>query len=509
MSLAGPRTAITVLPSKPGNGAVQLQQMAGLLFLGVLLMSMLSADTISRERREGTLGSLFLTKLTPNQIVYGKLLSCGLTSFLALIGCLPALMLPVLAGGVTGRQAALTGIGLLNSLFVSLAAGLWMSSIFRERRYVMPATLAAVATLAFGPEVLCGSYFGPTAAPIGRLFSLAGWMTATRLPAASNSIFLIWFAATHALGWGLLWLAAMILAANWMDQPRARAYQAAPAGSQQTSRTTDPRQGEGRATAATVANDYPGLSAAHPWEDDPIRWRIEKLGQPEALIWPAMALNFLVQLGLLGPQVALGFMSIFGIFMILGCGGMLAWAGARFFQDSRRQQDLELLLTTPVGGRDIIIAQWQVLRRALAWPIGLLLLLSLPAGIALTYHFVSGSYGDPWFLLHPFLIVINLVLEALALCWTGMRFGLSRRNAVMAVTATLGWVHLLPLGFAIGTLSAWVWLTMNSPLTPIARSKLSSGSILLLFFMVKNLVLILWARWSLHHQLRLGSSNPR
>ena len=147
------------------TGATLLHQMAWLLFLATLLMGLLSADSINRERREGTLGLLLLTDLTPEGIVWGKMLSCGLTSFLVLLGALPALMFPVLAGGVTGREAALTGLGLLNSLFVALAAGLWMSTVFRERRHAVPVTLALVGALAFGPEVLGGSNFGTAAVP--------------------------------------------------------------------------------------------------------------------------------------------------------------------------------------------------------------------------------------------------------------------------------------------------------------------------------------------------------
>src|SRR5664279_5468262 len=74
------------------KGATLLHQMAWLLFLATLLMSLVSADAITRERREGTLGLLLLTDMTPAEIVWGKMLSCGLTSFLVLLGALPALM---------------------------------------------------------------------------------------------------------------------------------------------------------------------------------------------------------------------------------------------------------------------------------------------------------------------------------------------------------------------------------------------------------------------------------
>ena len=165
--VATPGVAVmtAVGPGAVISGAALLRQMSSLLFAGVLLMGLVGADSITRERREGTLGLLLLTDLSPTEIIYGKMLSCGLVSFLVLLGCLPALMLPVLAGGVTGIEATLTGIGLLNTLFVSLAAGLWMSTVFRVRRNAIAATVGLVAALTFGSEVLVGSFFGGGAAP--------------------------------------------------------------------------------------------------------------------------------------------------------------------------------------------------------------------------------------------------------------------------------------------------------------------------------------------------------
>ena len=211
------------------TGATLLHQMAWLLFLATLLMTLVSADTITRERREGTLSLLLLTDLTPREIVWGKMLSCGLSTFLVLLGSLPALMLPVLAGGVRGSEVALIGLGLLNTLFVVLAGGLWMSVVFRERRYAVPAGLALAAALAFGPEVLGGSYFGVGAVPLARLFGLAGWMTAAHMPGLFKLWFGVWFIVMHALGWFFLWRACATLAANWQDQPEAQAREPEPA----------------------------------------------------------------------------------------------------------------------------------------------------------------------------------------------------------------------------------------------------------------------------------------
>jgi len=79
-------------PPRTITGAIMLGDMSWLLFVAVLLMGMVTADSISRERREGTLGLLLLTHVSPAQLVYGKLLTCGLSCFTLLLGCLPALM---------------------------------------------------------------------------------------------------------------------------------------------------------------------------------------------------------------------------------------------------------------------------------------------------------------------------------------------------------------------------------------------------------------------------------
>src|SRR5260221_7504592 len=109
------------------------------------------------------------------------MLSCGLSCFLVLLGALRALMLPVLAGGVSGAEAAITGLGLVNSLLVALAAGLWMSALFRERNHAFAATLGLLTAVSIGPELVGTSVFGPAAAPVFRLFGLSGWMTAGRM----------------------------------------------------------------------------------------------------------------------------------------------------------------------------------------------------------------------------------------------------------------------------------------------------------------------------------------
>src|SRR5262245_32875174 len=82
-----------------------------------------TADSISREKREGTLGLLFLTNLNSAEIVAGKLCSHALAAFYSLLAVLPVLALPVLIGGVTFGHFWRTVLALVNTLFFAIAAG--------------------------------------------------------------------------------------------------------------------------------------------------------------------------------------------------------------------------------------------------------------------------------------------------------------------------------------------------------------------------------------------------
>ncbi len=61
----------------------------------------LAADSISSERREGTLGLLFLTSLRGYDVVLGVLVARGLTAFYGWLGALPVVGVTILMGGVS------------------------------------------------------------------------------------------------------------------------------------------------------------------------------------------------------------------------------------------------------------------------------------------------------------------------------------------------------------------------------------------------------------------------
>jgi ABC-type transport system involved in multi-copper enzyme maturation permease subunit len=125
--------------------------------LGFCLMAgpFLTADTLTSEKREGTLGLLFLTDLRPFDIVSGKLAAASLNALLAFLSTVPLLMLPVMWGGVSLKQVLLTVLALALALGVSLAAGLFYSTVCRHHRLALLATLTTIILLAGLPLAAC------------------------------------------------------------------------------------------------------------------------------------------------------------------------------------------------------------------------------------------------------------------------------------------------------------------------------------------------------------------
>src|SRR5215469_11630653 len=86
-----------------------------------------TAHSLTEEKREGTLGLLFLTDLKGYDVVLGKFAAVSLNAFYALLALMPMTALPLLLGGVTGAEFWRMALALINALFFSLAAGICVS----------------------------------------------------------------------------------------------------------------------------------------------------------------------------------------------------------------------------------------------------------------------------------------------------------------------------------------------------------------------------------------------
>lgn len=191
-----------------------------------------TADSLSREKRDGTLGLLFLTNLNSAEIVAGKLCSHALAAVYSLLAIFPVLALPLLLGGVPVDQFWRTVLALLNALGFALAAGFVASSACVRQ---FPAVALAMGLALF---------FGAGLAGVAEVMRRSGAATSltdavaafcplnTLLSAENRSPFVRWssywpsLAMVTGMSWTWLQLVAWAMRRSWQDRPKKiRAWQ--------------------------------------------------------------------------------------------------------------------------------------------------------------------------------------------------------------------------------------------------------------------------------------------
>ena len=184
---------------QPGGGAgLFLWLHRTLLCLVWVLVPMMTADVISRERREGTLGLLFLTPLKPWDIVVAKSVAHGLRAFSFCLAVLPVLTIPFLAGGVSWMEAAMSAMFILGSLCCAIGAGVLASSWCRAwiRAVLWAEIIAAGVMLLFACAHLLGGLL--LTAPFIPGFE---WADALRV----DRLVIVLMAFGYVVNWEGLW----------------------------------------------------------------------------------------------------------------------------------------------------------------------------------------------------------------------------------------------------------------------------------------------------------------
>src|SRR5438876_1832578 len=98
----------------------------------LLIGPFITADCLSSEKREGTLGLLFLTDLRSFDVVLGKWAATSLAGFYGLLAVLPSLAVPLLFGGVTPAEYGRTALAVVNAVLFSLTGGILVSAMSRD-----------------------------------------------------------------------------------------------------------------------------------------------------------------------------------------------------------------------------------------------------------------------------------------------------------------------------------------------------------------------------------------
>ena len=473
------------------NGATT-SQMGSALFGILTWMCMVSglaaglfftSDCLSEEKREGTLGLLFLTELRGFDVALGKLAATSLRGFYALLAVLPVMALTQLMGGVTGAQYWKSALALVDGLFFSLAAGMLVSAVSRDSQKAMAGTLLLLLLLVLGGIVADSAIAGVSSRAFAPLWSLASPAYVLGCAGAwGRSAFWQALLTTHGLAWAMLGLACLAVPHAWQERRRLE---------------------RGGRRAWWYAWKYGGAARrrrlrARLLERWPITWLNCREGWQAWALWSVTLLaagGFGWLLFKAKQREAWIFFSYLGGLLVLLLYLWAASQACRFLAEARRSGVLELLLATPVNEQQLIQGQWLALLRMFGLP--LLLLVGLHMGAAalsqlsflsigaranaatttVTTNAVGGSVTttvavspsgvsvnngtntvSPASGLWPVSRVREVTLAAVAagasglcmvgnlvaLCWFGMWMGLSSRSANLATLKTVLFVQIIP-----------------------------------------------------------------
>jgi len=425
--------------------------LAGALSAGLFFTS----DCLSEEKRDGTLGFLFLTDLRGYDVVLGKLFATSLRCGFALLAIFPVLAITQLMGGVAVGLFWRTLLALGHALFFSLAAGMFVSAISQHPQKALAGTLSLlVLSLVAGPVMdaaigyRSGRSFGPT----------FGLTSPGYLFVAANGGRDFWPAAlvSQGVAWSLLALAAGLIRRTWQEKAAA----------------VSPRRlrwrywwkygGVRRRTALRKK-----LLAENPvtWLACRERWQTISLW----VVSGAAVGAVMVMLGWqVSPTVWVMWNYVNGLVALV----LYLWITAQacqFFADARRSGLLELLLDGPLTVQEIVRGSWRGLVRLFAWPVGLFLVAQLVPYAKGNQSLVGGMavYGGiqawPGLLALVTAVTSTLVIVAnlVALVWFGMWMGLTSKNGRLATLKTIGLVQVVPwfvTTFAVGMLLPWFLL---------------------------------------------------
>ena len=419
----------------------------------------LTADCLSEERREGTLGLLFLTDLKGHDVVLGKLVSTSVLAFFSLLAVLPILALPLLMGGMSGGEFWRTALVLLVTIFFSLSTAMLVSALSKDSRVAMLGALLVIVTLAAVLPVLWWmqalihrtqelDFLLWACPPYTFRRALSAYYSARSGPGE------FWVSIVTLLGLGIV---SLVVASVLLP----RAWQEAPSGKAGQMRVTGQRMRRFGSPAQQMARR--GLLNQRPFYWLATRDRLPKL-------WAGICLGVLLPIWLvfyggifLWPRGKAEFFFMVAIFMSYGlhliykC--LVAAEASRRLSEDRHNGALELLLATPLTPREIMRGQQEAVWDAFQWPRRLLVGVNLLLIGMLVGPNPLHMPGEPLRVFCLILLggIVLLYLDTFALTRAGMWTALTTKRHTRAVLSTLRRVVLVPwlailLVFLLGTL---------------------------------------------------------
>ena len=452
-----------------------------------------TADCLSEEKREGTLGLLFLTDLRGYDVVLGKLAATSLNCVYGLFAIFPVLAIPLLLGGVSLAEFGRMTLVLVNGLFFSLAAGLFVSAMSKSPRKTMLGTFLLVLFIHGGlPAIgvwMAQSYYGGITLSTFFLPSVGcayHWASDAFFKVRPDQYFQSML-VIHALGWLLLALASIIVRHSWQDKPAGAALSRWQQRWQHWSYGNPAQRLGFRARLLNV---------------NPCLWLGGRHRLKPALVWGALGLGACIWLwGALRwrEDWANEVTSVFtAIILHLTFKFWVASEACLRLGPDHRSGALELLLSTPLTVREILRGQLLALRRQFFWPV--LLVVGLDFLFLFTAFNRLGSAADNQWVGFCLGVIASFAADVYTLCWVGMWTGLIARHPNRATLAAFARVVVLPCGI-------WAAVTIAvSFMQPWLRFNLSEGFSMFLWFgfgLANDVAWFLWSRQRLLHDLRV------
>lgn len=150
------------------RGSLLFATLHRVIFVGIwIVVPLLAADCLSRERREETLGLLFLTHLKAGEIVVAKVLARGLAALGLWAAVMPVTALPFLAGGLTWQEVALSFTLCFTALCATISAALLASALARRWGSAAAGAVTGSGAVFLGLVYLHGSIVTFGTGPIG------------------------------------------------------------------------------------------------------------------------------------------------------------------------------------------------------------------------------------------------------------------------------------------------------------------------------------------------------
>jgi len=411
--------------------------LAGSAVLYALLSGLrTTADCLSEEKREETLGLLFLTDLKGYDVVLGKLVASSVNALYAVLAVLPMLAIPILMGGVTAGEYARMALLALNALFFSLAAGMWVSALSRSAYHALLGTgvvivgfTALLPALGLLLEVLGRTRIVPPAL-LAPSAGFAYWAALDQVYRTTHEPFLISMGVIHFFGWLFLALASVIVPRSWQQRP----------GSAQRQRWSERlRAWSYGAALERIAFQRRLLNK------NAFFWLASRTRIKPALVWGFLGLvacGWVCGLARSGRDwLESGIYLATGLFLNVTIRCWFAAEATRQIADDRKSGTLELLLSTPLRVEEILQGQKLALARQFLGPVLVIL--------GVECLFMAGTLSDAGEerknVLSTYMLgMLMFILDLSAIYWVGMWQGVSAKNHSRALSTTLARILILP-----------------------------------------------------------------